>query len=163
MNTINQQSYDPQADRQAQRNDRTFLRLSHATEAAIRAARSIARKMNCRFSKVLDEELFDIVDNADTSGIPQKELDSFKWAQVIIQATHRDTGETHYIAVAAAYKAIRQDASLAIRNAEFISRFTGQLAHAVVAAQRVRPDIEPLIESGEVRWAQILQKELETE
>ena len=44
-----------------------------------------------------------------------------------------------------------------------LTRFTGQTAHAVVAAQRIRPGIERLIERGEVHWAQILLKELETE
>lgn len=56
-----------------------------------------------------------------------------------------------------------RDVDHATRNAGYLTRFTGQPAHAVVAAQRIHPDIEPLIERGEVHWAKIWQKELETE
>lgn len=56
-----------------------------------------------------------------------------------------------------------RDVDHATRNAGYLTRFTGKPAHAVVAAQRIRPGIERLVERGEVHWAQIWQKELETE
>ena len=145
-------------------NDMSPLKAAHARNGALRITRRIARIMNCRQVRLLEAgEVLDWLDIADTAGIPLNELESFENADVIIEAAHRETGETHYIAVEASYTANRRDTDRAIRNAGFISRFTGQPAHAVVAAQRVRADVELLIESGEVRWAQILQKELETE
>lgn len=145
-------------------NDMSPLKAAHARNGALRITRRIARIMNCRQVRLLEAgEILDWLDTADTAGVPPNELESFENADVIIEAEHRETGETHYIAVEASYTANRRDTDRAIRNAGFISRFTGQPAHAIVAAQRVRPDIEPLIESGEVRWAQILQKELETD
>lgn len=145
-------------------NDMSPLKAAHARNGALRITRRIARIMNCRQVRLLEAgEILDWLDTADTTGIPPNELESFENADVIIEAEHRETGETHYIAVEASYTANRRDTDRAIRNAGFISRFTGQPAHPVIAAQRVRPDVEPLIESGRVRWAQILQKELETE
>ena len=59
-------------------------------------------------------------------GIPQNELDSFEVADIIIEGRHRDTAETHYIAVEASYTASRRDTDRAIRNAGFLTQFTGR-------------------------------------
>ena len=98
-----------------------------------------------------------------TADIPQNELDSFDNADIIIEATHRETGETQYLAVEVSYTASRRDTDRAIRNAEFLTRFTGQPAHAVVVSQRVRPGIEQLIERGDVQWAELPLEALETD
>ncbi len=140
------------------------IRAAHARNGALRIVARIARVVGCREYRVLDlSDVLDMIDNADTGGIPPNELTSFENADIIIEATHRDTGESHYIAVEASYTGGWRDVDRATRNAGYLTRFTGQSAHAVVAAQRIRPGIERLVERGQVHWAQILQKELETE
>lgn len=140
------------------------LKAAHARNGALIIVARIARVVGCRDYRVLDlGDVLNMIDDADTDGIPPNELTSFENADIIIEATHRDTGERHYIAVEASYTGSWRDVDRATRNSGYLTRFTGQPAHAVVAAQRLRPGIERLIERGEVHWAQILQKELETE
>ena len=140
------------------------LAAAHARDGALRVVARIARVVGCREYRVLElEHLLDIIDDADTDDIPPNELASFENADIIIEATHRDDDDSHYIAVEASYTGNWRDVDRAIRNAGYLTRFTGRPAHAVVAAQRIRPGIERLVERGEVHWAQILQKELETE
>lgn len=140
------------------------IRTAHARNGALRIVPRIARVVGCRDYRVLDlGDVLNMIDDADTAGIPSNELTSFENADIIIEATHRDTGESHYIAVEASYTGNWRDVDRATRNAGYLTRFTGQPAHAVVAAQRIRPGIERLVERGEVHWVEILQKELETE
>ena len=140
------------------------LKAAHARNGALIIVARIARVVGCRDYRVLDlGDVLNMLDDADTDGIPANELTSFENADIIIEATHRDTGERQYIAVEASYTGSWRDVDRATRNAVYLTRFTGRPAHAVVAAQRIRPGIERLIERGEVHWAQILQKELETE
>ena len=140
------------------------IRAAHARNGALRIVARIARVVGCRDFRVLDlDDVLDMIENADTTGIPPDELTGFENADIIIEATRRDTDESHYIAVAASYTGSWRDVDRATRNAGYLTRFTGQPAHAVVAAQRVGPGIERLIERGEVHWAEILLKELETD
>lgn len=140
------------------------IRAAHARNGALRMVARIARVVGCRDYRVLDlGDVLNMIDDADTDGIPANELTSFENADIIIEATRRDTGESHYIAVEASYTGNWRDVDRATRNAGYLTRFTGRPAHAVVAAQRIRPGIERLVERGEVHWAQILLKELETE
>ena len=140
------------------------IAAAHARDGALRIVARIARVVGCRDYRVLElGDILEMLDDADTAGIPPNELTSFENADIIVEATHRETGERHYIAVEASYTGNWRDVDRATRNAGYLTRFTGQPAHAVVAAQRVRPGIERLVERGEVHWAQILQKDLETE
>ena len=140
------------------------IAAAHARSGALRMVARIVRVVGCREYRVLElGDLLDIIDDADTDGIPTNELTSFENADIIIEATDRDDGGSLYIAVEASYTGNWRDVDRATRNAGYLTRFTGRPAHAVVAAQRIRPGIERLVERGEVHWAQILQKELETE
>ena len=140
------------------------LKAAHARNGALRIVARIARVVGCRDYRVLDlGDVLNMIDDADTGDIPTNELTSFENADIIIEATPRDNGQIHYIAVEASYTGGWRDVDRATRNAGYLTRFTGKPAHAVVAAQRIRPGIERLVERGEVYWAQILEKELETE
>ena len=141
-----------------------MLNAEQARQDARRIAARIVRLVGCREYRILDlGDVLDMIEDADTDDIPSNELTSFENADVIIEATRRDTGESHYIAVEAWCTGNWRDVDRTTRNAGYLTRFTGRPAHAVVAAQRIRPGIERLVERGEVHWAQILQKELELE
>ena len=73
MNTVNRQPDDPETILDQRGYDRTPLHRLHAIEEAARLAGYIARNVNCRFTKALDDELFDMAESADTSDIPEKE------------------------------------------------------------------------------------------
>lgn len=144
--------------------DVSILKAAHARNGALRITRRIARITNCRQIRLLEGgEILDRLSAADTAGIPQNELDSFEDADIIIEAERRDTSEIHYIAAEVSYTAGQRDVDRAIRNAAFLTRFTGQPAHAAVVGRRARAAIMPLIESGAVYWAELGPEDLETD
>ena len=114
------------------------IRGAHARDAAQRAVRRIARIVNCRLQEQLnDDDLYGFTANNDTTGITPEDLKSFENADIVLRASHRDTGEIHYIAVEASFTGGGDDTRRALRNARYLTRFTGQPAHAVVAALRL--------------------------
>ena len=125
------------------------IRGAHARDAAQRAVRRIARIVNCRLQEQLNEDdLYDFTANNDTTGITPEELKSFENADIVLRANHRDTGEIHYIAVEASFTGGEDDTRRALRNARYLTRFTGQPAHAVVAALRLTQEAEAAISQG---------------
>ena len=140
------------------------LKASHARNGAERETRRIARLMNCRQVALLnDDDLYDMMySNPAAADISRSDRDSFERADIVILAERRDTGETRYIAVEASFTAHEDDTRRAIRNAEYLARFTGQPSHAVVASCYVDPDVEPIFADGRVHWVEIDRKYMET-
>ena len=122
------------------------IRGAHARDAAQRAVRRIARIVNCRLQEQMnDDDLYGFTANNDTTGITPEDLKSFENADIVLRASHRDTGEIHYIAVEASFTGGEDDTRRALRNAQYLTRFTGQPSHAVVAALRLTPEAEAAI------------------
>ena len=138
------------------------IRGSHARDAAQRAVRRIARIVNCRLQEQLnDDDLYDFTANNDTTGITPEDLKSFENADIVLRSSHRDSGEIHYIAVEASFTGGEDDTRRALRNARYLTRFTGQPAHAVVAALRLTPEAEAAIRQGNVTWYETERRHLE--
>ena len=132
-----------------------MLTGAHARSAAIRDASSIAREMNFYRTKNLSQDdLWVLIDRADTVDIPKNALRSFRHADLIMEATDQD-GETCYIAVEISFTVNGRDTTRALRNAEFLTRFTGKPAHAAVVGLRRDDRIHDLIKRGEVFWYQL--------
>ena len=138
------------------------IRGGHARDAAQRAVRRIARIVNCRLQEQLnDDDLHGFTANNDTTGITPEDLKSFENADIVLRASHRDTGEIHYIAVEASFTGGEDDTRRALRNARYLTRFTGQPAHAVVAALRLTQEAEAAISQGGVTWYETERRHLE--
>ena len=138
------------------------IRGSHARDGAQGAVRRIARIVNCRLQEQLnDEDLYDFTANNDTTGITPEDLKSFENADIVLRASHRDTGEIQYIAVEASFTGGEDDTRRALCNARYLTRFTGQPAHAVVAALRLTPEAEEAIRQGNVAWHETERRHLE--
>ena len=138
------------------------IRGAHARDAAQRAIRRIARIVNCRLQEQLnDDDLYGFTANNDTTGITPEDLKSFENADIVLRASHRGTGEIHYIAVEASFTGGEDDTRRALRNARYMTRFTGQPAHAVVAALRLTPEAEAAISQGDVTWYETERRHLE--
>ncbi len=139
------------------------LKGVHARNVALADAPIIARDLKLRRTKNLtQEELLDLIDAADTSGIHVNDLRSFRVADLIMEARAVD-GTTCYVAVKTSYTANGRDTRRAIRNAEFMTRFTGKRAFAVVSGLYRDDRIQDSIESGEVFWHQLTPEQLEAE
>ena len=140
---------------QSLRDDMGPLKAGHARNAAERNAAAIVGDMGLRLAKVVTQvDLYAIADHVDTSDIPTNEMRSFRRADLVIEATG-ERGETCYVAVEISFTANGRDTERAIRNAEFLTRFTGKNARAAVASARIDRRIRKLVDSGAVFWFEL--------
>ncbi len=145
------------------RDDLTPLKGAHARNAALEDAIAIARDMGLWRTKTLTrEDIWDLTDSADTANIPTNELRSFRRADLIMETTGQDR-EICYIAVEISFTANGRDTTRAIRNAGFLTRFTGKRSYAAVAGLYRDERIQDSIESGEVFWHQLEPEQLGVE
>ena len=122
---------------------------------AIEHATVSAREMGLRRTKTLaPDDVWDLADSVDTSGISTDDLRSFRRADLIMETVDSE-GETHYVAVEISFTVNGRDTSRAIRNAEFLTRFTGKRSHAVVSGIELDYRVRSIAESGEVFWYQL--------
>ena len=105
-------------------------------------------------------EIIALSRNQDTSDIRPGDLISFQRADLIMEATD-DHGELHYIAVEASFTADERDTRRAIRNAGYLTRFTGKPARAVVSATRIDQRIRSVLDANGVVWYQLEDDDLD--
>ena len=127
-----------------------IFRAFFARDALQSEATGIAMDLGLEYVRIVPrEELTDMTRRA-VGRIPINELRSFRRADLVIEAT--DGSSTHYISVEASYAADQRDTDRAQRNARFLTEFTGQTAHPVIASVRNDHYAEQQIESGAVYW-----------
>lgn len=146
------------------RNDIGILK-DYVTEATtIRFADDVAIELGLRRVNTLGaNQLMDMVESADTTGMfdsPQSRRDnlrSFRRADLIMEARdpNKPEAETCYIAVEASYTIKGRDTRRAMRNAEYLERFTQKKAYAVVAGVHLDDRIREDVEAGRVFWYEI--------
>ncbi len=118
---------------------------------AIDDAPGMTLDMGMEYVRTLTKgELAQMAQRAAGGDISTDDLRSFRNADVVIEATLG--GNPQYIAVEASYTADRRDTDRALRNAGFLTRFTGVPAHAAVVSVRNDRDLDPLIVPGIVYW-----------
>lgn len=133
-------------------NDLLPLKDACTREAALREAGLIAESMGFWLTRILPvSEIKDLMRSCDTTGIPKNELRLFRLADLIMEVEDGQ-GERRYIAVEISFTAGSEDTTRAIRNAGFLTRFTGRPAHAVIAGWHTHDRIRESIASGEVSW-----------
>ena len=135
--------------------DLTRLKNTGTMTATHDQASLIPEEFGLRYLRVVSRlELVDLVSSHDTTGIRTGDLRSFRRADLIMEAADR-YGELHYIAVEASFTADSRDTRRAVRNAAYLTRFTGRPAKAAVAAHRIDWEIQPILDSGQVVWFQL--------
>ena len=145
------------------RNEIAPIKAAHARNAAIEDAVAIAGDLGLRQAKTLTrEELWEISESADTSDISTSDLRSFRRADLILEAADKN-GESCFIAVEVSFTANGRDTHRAIRNANFLKRFTGSRSIAAVAGLYRDNRIDEALESGSVYWHQLDLEQLEVE
>ena len=161
VNEVQHARFD--ADMKALRSDIGVLRGGHARTIAIRKAAGIARGIGLRRSRNLSmDDLYDMMDAADTSDIHANLLTSFANADLVMEAT--DTGgEMCYVAAEISYTVHDRDISRASLNSRFLTRFTGRPAFAAVSGENVDDDVQDIIDSGEVFWYKLTSEDLNVE
>jgi hypothetical protein len=145
------------------RDDIAPLKAAHARNAAIDDAIAIASDLGLRRTKNLTrDEVWELTESVDTSGIPTNELRSFRRADLIVEATDKND-EVCYVAVEISFTANGRDTVRAIRNAEYLNRFTGKRTYAAVAGLNRDNRVNEIFESGRAFWYQLDPDHLEVE
>ena len=145
------------------RRDLGVLKGAHARTSALRQSTAITDGLGLTRIRDLDyEELRDLTVASDTSDIPSNDIMSFRLADLVMEASDQN-GETQFVAVDISYTVNGRDTRRAIRNAEFLTRFTGHPSFAVVAGIDLDDRIKEAVDDGEVTWYQLHMDDLETE
>ena len=142
-------------DRRMERfeDDMALFRSRHVSEMIREQTRRLAREVGCRRVRILTaDDLYDMVDEADTDDISLSALRSFRFADLIMEAEKTDSGDPGYIAVEISYTVNGRDTERAFRNADFLRRFTGKDTVAVIAGVRKDDRVNSDIEVGNVVW-----------
>ena len=152
-----------ETDLKSLRDDIAPLKGTHARNAALREADFIAEDLGLTLVRTLNQEAIrSLVQSQNVADIPANELRSFRRADLLMEATDQ-AGETCHIAVEISFTANGRDTTRAVRNAGFLTGFTGKRCYAVVAGLHRDNRIQPSIESGEVMWYQLDPQVLEAE
>ena len=156
-----QRQFNERVEGFMERTDRRFSRIEddlsnmrgeYARNTAIGEAPDIAEHMGFQMMRLLSrDDLRELLRSSDTSGIATSQLQSFRRADLVIEAADSD-GNIHYIAVEASNTGDERDTRRSIRNAVFLARFTGQPAHSAIASVRNDYRIQDTIDSGQVYW-----------
>ena len=105
-------------------------------------------------------DLNNLANRSDTTGIHRSDLLSFYRADLVMEALDHDKN-THYVAMEASYTADARDTDRLTRNAGFLTRFTGQPAHAVIASRQNDYAVQRLVENNTVHWFQLTDVDLQ--
>ena len=144
------------------RDDLRPIIAAHVTGKAICEAPLIAYDMGFKLESVLEfQDLIELSYSSDLSGISRADLRGFYRADLIMRVTDSH-GQESYIAVEVSYTADHRDTSRAIRNAEYLERFTGMPARAAIAGLRRDREIED-IDPSKVFWYELPPSIIEVE
>ncbi len=134
-----------------------------AATTALEEAPLIIYEMGYRYRRLLSRvDLIDMVRDGDVSGIDRGDLDSFMRADAVIEATDQE-GRSIWVALEISFTAHRRDSDRAIRNAEFLTRFTGERALAAVASVLLSEEVQRVFDNEEASWYRIPISTLEPE
>ena len=140
--------------------DLSLLKGGHARNAAERQAGLIAEDLGLEYVRTLTfDDVREMVRPHDAADIPVNDLRSFRLADLIVEAT--DAGESCYVAVEISFTANGRDTKRALRNAGFLTRFTGRRAYAVIASVKVDDRIRGILDDGDVSWYRLDRKTLD--
>ena len=144
---------DPWLDRIA--GHLTYSKNRASKIQASREPATIAMVMGFTLLRVLSTaDLARMCRGPDAGDIPLKELISFARAHLVVEVSD-DEGNRLLIAVECSHIADRRDTDRATRNADYLTRFTGEPARAAVASARNNQEIQSLIDDGTVWWYQL--------
>ena len=142
--------------------DLSVLKGWHARSAAERQAVLIAEDLGFEHVRTLTvEDIRDLVRSHDTTDIPVNDVRSFRLADLIVEAAA--AGESCYVAVETSFTANGRDTKRALRNAGFLTRFTGRRAYAVIASVQIDDRICGIVDDGDVSWYRLDRKTLDVE
>ena len=141
--------------------DIAVVKGGHARSAMLRNAALVADALDCQFiAEVPQGVLLGFAKIAEANGEPYNDVESFKNADMVLHVVNSDN-QPGYITVEASFTISGRDVTRAVRNADYLSRYTGLPAYPVVAGVDILPDAQERIDNGEARLYRIQRRELQ--
>jgi hypothetical protein len=100
------------------------------------------------------DEVRQLVSSSDRTGLPIPDLRSFRRADFIVEVAN-ESGQIGYVVAEASFTVDERDVTRAVRNAEYMTRFTGLPGWSAVMGVRRVNDVADAINSGQVYWFEI--------
>ena len=154
--------------RQEQLNQRIFddlgiLKGDHVGRAAWDRHQDILGQLGFTLVRMLTKnDLNNLANRSDTTGIAGGELRSFFRADLIMEVTG-DDGSPQYVAMEASYTADERDTDRVLRNCRFMQQFTNRPAHPVISSLRNTHHVLSLVDNGTVHWFELTERDLHTD
>ena len=118
-------------------------------------AATIAMAMGFTLKRVVgNSDLVQMCRHTNAGALRRGDLVSFTRADLVLEVSDGEDS-SQFIVVEISYTADQRDTDRARRNADYITRFTGQPALAVVASVRNDQITQNLIDEGVVSWYQL--------
>ena len=137
------------------------LKGAHAMNVAAGDYGWMTRSMGLQPVKLLPaDEKDELALRLRADGVPEGDVQSFRRADMIIEAQDAD-GEKTYIAAEVSYTVNGRDTDRAMRNAKYLASLTGKPARAAVVGSALDNRVRPLIDSGEVYWHFLSEREMQ--
>ena len=99
-----------------------------------------------------ERELLGLFRNSGASDLPPNEVRSFVNADIVAKVVQPIGAEESYVAIEVSYTVQPDDVRRAVRNAEYLTRFTGLAALPAVAGVRLDDRVREDVESGAIYW-----------
>ena len=150
-------------DIQRLKDDVGILKGAHARNAAARDYGWMTRNMGLKPARILPvDEVDELALRLMDDGVSQGDIQSFRKADMIIEAADA-RGDTCHIAVEVSFKVDERDTGRAMRNAEYLAKLTDKPARAAVIGATFDYRVRDLMDSGEVHWHPLSEKDLQAD
>ena len=143
------------------RQDLGEVRGGHARNVVLRNAVLVASSLDCQLiSEVPQGIILGFSRVAAANNESPGDVKSFQRADLVLYVSD-DQGHPRYLAVEASFTIAGHDIDRAVRNADYLTRYTGLHADPVVAGVQVLPEAQERIDRGEALLYQIERRDLQ--
>ena len=126
-------------------------------------AEEIAERLGFEFDRELSrDDLRRMFRNSPANDIARGDRFSFYRADLVARVLDEE-GNPLFMAAEASYTADKRDTERALRNAGFLTRFTGLPAVAIIVSLRNDNETQELVDAGTIRWHQFDRRDISPE
>ena len=140
-----------------QERDMSTVKGALARWAAQRSEESLPIEMGFEYVRTLSESDLTRMARSANPSLNINDARSFRRADMVVEA--KDESGTVYIAMEASYTGDLRDSHRAQRNARLLTEFTGHRAIPVVASVRNVNEVSELVDSGDIYWYELEERD----
>ncbi len=140
-----------------QERDMSTIKGALARWSVERSEESLPMEMGLEYVRTLSEGDLARLARSDGRDLTMGEIRSFRRADLVVEA--RDDSGTVFIALEASFTGDVRDSDRARRNARLLTEFTGHPAIPVVASVRNVNEVAELVDSGDIYWYELEERD----